>query len=288
MTDEETPKPKLIIDRLPDTFQRGNLEKPLNPFREIETVPAIDRHAFDRFPFMPQEREGLDLSGFFDKEFPQLPESVLREMADRIRTFTAEYHATPTWEQLFDITGNTSPETARLLILCEGTGHSDLIDNLLIKNYLSANVRTGDIVLVEGNPAEQVVNRDEDKRFDFLPEDVIVMGWDDLQLFAEGDRLYNELDRINRELKSAEVPEAEKITLRIERNGYLLPQIKDVVICQRNQRLIQTLEHLSQEDEAGIRRVFVLAGANHVKDEQLLEYSAKQPYSILITKKKEV
>ena len=78
------------------------------------------------------------------------------------------------------------------------------------------------------------------------------------------------------------------MTLRIYRNGDLLPRIKDVVICQRNQRLIQTLEHLSQEDVVEARRVFVLAGANHIKDEELLEYSAKQPYSILITKKGQI
>src|SRR3989344_8948819 len=118
MSDKEIQKIQPKIVKLPDTFHLG-LPGELSQFDTRNTFNNLpfDRRPFDRTALIRQEREGPDLSRFFDKKISQLPESVLKEIEEKARTFMAEHHATPTWEQLFYITGNASPETATLLIL---------------------------------------------------------------------------------------------------------------------------------------------------------------------------
>lgn len=148
---------------------------------------------------------------------------------------------------------------------------------------MQASVKPEDAVLVEGYPAGEPVDRVQHPEFSFLPDEVSLAGWDNMELFQAGDKLYDELDRINAELHDPHIPDQEKLTLRTYRALDLRPRIHTVAIVLRNQSLMKTLD--KQQDKKPGVKAFVIAGAAHLeRDETLVEYSNKFPYAVLTTK----
>ncbi len=174
------------------------------------------------------------------------------------------------------------PPSAKLTYLCENP-HNDARVVLSIAQYLAETASAGDVILVEGYPSGVDVDREKAESFGMLPEGVNIKGWDNMQLFEEGNKLYDELDRINAELKSFQIPDEEKTTLKVYKSGDLLPRIQQTVIKKRNQSLMQTVDVLRKENTD--RRIFVVLGVNHIdKDPELVQYSEKFPYAVFKTK----
>lgn len=189
------------------------------------------------------------------------------------------------WRDLFDIRGNVdSLERAKITYLCET--HTKLREMLSIGHYLRINAKPGDVVYLEGTQSGQPVDIRNNQFLQGVQEGVKVIGWDDMKAFEEGERLYDQLDRLNSEIESDKVQEVEKMILRIQRSD-LLRKIHDIAIVRRNKSLIDTLSPIMrvEEEESTDRRFFVVLGQNHIeKDESVTVFSKEIPHAVLIPK----
>lgn len=262
-----------IIKSIPkkEIIDFGNL----SPF--IPTSSPRHLTSSTPFPF------NKDLSGLPSLDRSQQPPIPLERVIENLgRLGNQGQPGEEKLREIFEIKGNSPPSNAKLTYLCESL-HRDIRAGLPIIQYLMEVPREGDVVLVEGYPAGEEVDRAKTERFGAFPEGVAIKGWDNMRSFVEGNKLHDELERINIELQSPQIPEEEKVTLRIYKNGDLLPRIQRTVIKKRNQSLMQTIEALRQENTD--RRIFVVLGVNHIdKDPELLQYSEKVSYAILKTR----
>ena len=188
----------------------------------------------------------------------------------------------PTVDTLFDIEGNVKPDEARLILLSD-TNHENMGVGLSIAQYLTATAKPGDTILLEGAASGERVDLKERPLLQNLPAEVRVIGWDDKDAYVEGERLYGELEQLERELKSDEISGPEKMILRIKR-GDLTGRINETVIVRRNQSLVRSLEGMFK-GEGHSEKVYVVLGQDHLTaDDRVNQFSQTVPHVVLTPK----
>ena len=183
-------------------------------------------------------------------------------------------------DSMFEVKGNIPLPDARLVFLGD-THHENVGIGLSISQFLTTEVKNGDVVLLEGTESGKKVDTTSNMLLNKLGSGATIIGWDDMQAHQKGDRLYNQLDQLRREYDVA-TSNVEKIVLG-EKYSQLQKTIKEVVIEKRNLSLTKTLKSLKLDDPNTKIRCFVVLGENHLtKDIQ--EFSDNIPHVILSPK----
>lgn len=163
-----------------------------------------------------------------------------------------------------------NPNTSKIHLI--GDIHNNLSLLRAQQALLRKMSREGDVVLVESNQQLVMLNQKKISWTKELPQNVWVMGWDDLKSVIEANRITKEL------VESAEIlkkPSTFPLTLEIATRhmGKLLKKMNRYDLVSRNRSLEKTVRQV--RSLLPEKRIFLIAGQNHLNGE-LVETISKQ------------
>lgn len=157
----------------------------------------------------------------------------------------------------------TDIHQARVVLL--GESHTDTSHIAINAEIIQSVVKYGDIILVEGAQASQDLDKSAHKVTRLIPENVVVRGWDDMDRLHEVVRKQSQIFEVNKEFKEAKRKgQWDKIPVLGSQLELLEHEKQDIMIRQRNESLIQTIDATHQEFPE--KRIFAIVGYSHLDD----------------------
>lgn len=174
----------------------------------------------------------------------------------------------------------TDIRQARIILL--GESHTDISHIAINAEIIKSVVRDGDILLIEGVPAFQNLDKKNHKVARFISERLVVRGWDDMDRLQDVVTKQKQIFEVEKEFKDA------KRDMRWDRIpvlGTKLEQLEqhkqDVMIRQRNESLFQTIDVTHRQFPE--KRIFAIVGYSHL-DDPLLTKNLDEKYSYIMFK----
>jgi hypothetical protein len=174
---------------------------------------------------------------------------------------------------------NIALKDARIIGL--GSSHTNEMHSIHIAKLISSFAGDGDIVLVEGIPANQEIDQGACKETQSVPKKVRVFGWDSMELQQKGWENMKTLSELEGKVRQSQQDRDDNtFQVLMKQAEKLNNEIKDIVQRQRNGILTKAICDAQQQFPN--KKIFVIAGSGHFGDNpSLKEILDAQPYIAL-------
>lgn len=161
--------------------------------------------------------------------------------------------------------GVSTPLDADVIFL--GDVHTQVMDDFVTTDFINANAKPGDVILVEAVPSMQQIDKSASMSTDQVKPDVRVYGWDNMALNNEAAAGVRRLIALNDEMEKEGLSMPERVEL--ERQFWGMKRTLDkIAITDRNKSLADTIKS-ARETHPGAR-IFVVGGSLHFTRDPLL------------------
>lgn len=166
-------------------------------------------------------------------------------------------------------------------IICFGDEHTSFRDDISVTDTINTLAKDGDIILVEGKPSGKEIDKNECIHTDGIKANVIVMGWDDIQLRDQSASMVRQMmdtnDKYEKAKSEGNLEEATGYGIILDK---LMQSTDNIAIYQRNQCLINTIQKVKFTG----KHIFIICGSNHYDEQLLVKFLSGYKYCVLIPK----